>query len=168
MGGKQPEIDRVTDRAGAFDTPTPSAEPLEAEVGFRNLNLDPILSPIGAESAWAIQTHHVWKRALDCGLCALWICISASVSTRRCRSRATGVDLQSGLQCHEGASNPGRPSCAQPAAGCCDDPPAPRQDGRRALLGRFRLVVGECGVLCGCPMDSEVLLLALIGTVAIS
>ena len=36
------------------------------------LSLDPLLTPIGSEYFSAIQTHHVWTRAQECGFCALW------------------------------------------------------------------------------------------------
>jgi hypothetical protein len=36
------------------------------------LNLDPALTPFGREYSSAIQTHHLWTRARECGLCALW------------------------------------------------------------------------------------------------
>jgi hypothetical protein len=36
------------------------------------LSLDPWQYPTGGEFLSSIQTHNVWTRALDCGLCALW------------------------------------------------------------------------------------------------
>jgi hypothetical protein len=36
------------------------------------LSLDPLVTPIGSEYFSAIQTHHVWTRAQECGFCAVW------------------------------------------------------------------------------------------------
>lgn len=41
-------------------------------VGREYLTLDPAVIPTGREFSSAIQTHHVWTRFGDCGLCALW------------------------------------------------------------------------------------------------
>ncbi|MDQ2999333.1 MAG: hypothetical protein M3R61_20055, partial [Chloroflexota bacterium] len=36
------------------------------------LDLDPMVVPIGGEYLSAIQSHHLWTRATECGWCALW------------------------------------------------------------------------------------------------
>ncbi len=36
------------------------------------LNLDPAMVPTGPEYLGAIQTHHIWMQARECGWCALW------------------------------------------------------------------------------------------------
>lgn len=41
-------------------------------VGREYLTLDPAIIPTGREFSSAIQTHHVWTRFGECGLCALW------------------------------------------------------------------------------------------------
>lgn len=41
-------------------------------IGRDYLNFNPNMAPAGREYGSAIQAHHLWTRAQECGLCALW------------------------------------------------------------------------------------------------
>jgi hypothetical protein len=41
-------------------------------VGMPYVNFDPDIIPSGREFPSHVQSHHMWTRAIECGLCALW------------------------------------------------------------------------------------------------
>ena len=41
-------------------------------IGMPYFNLDPEIIPSGREFPSHVQSHHMWTRAAECGLCALW------------------------------------------------------------------------------------------------